>query len=219
MEKVKNNHQSAQKTVMEEMITYFQHNTGGETAESAAKFLRAANWNLEEALQLFHRNQEESEEDDYSDTDYDHSECDNLYPPPIALIHKGSFENTKLDAKAADRWLIVNIQSKAEFGSQLLNGHTWANETLAETISSNFVFWQIYDDKEEGLKVSTYYKAESRPVTLVIDPITGLQMRSWRGMMEAETLLEDLMPFMDKSPQHTTSSQYKAKILHIHRRH
>lgn len=217
MENVENNHQSAEKTVMEEMIAYFQHIVGAETAESATKFLRAANWNFEEALQLFHRNQEESEEDD--DSDSDNSKSDNLYPPPIPLIYKGSFENAKLAANAADKWLIVNIQSKAEFSSQMLNGHTWANETLAETISSNFVFWQIYDDREEGLKASTYYKVESRPVTLVIDPITGLQMHSWSGMVEADTLLEDLMPFMDKSPQHTTTSQYKAKILQIHRRH
>lgn len=49
---------------------------------------------------------------------------------------------------------------------------------------------QVYDDTEEGSKVCTYYKLDSMPVVLVIDPITGQKMRSWRGMVQPETLLE-----------------------------
>nr|POE73215.1 plant ubx domain-containing protein 7 [Quercus suber] len=37
---------------------------------------------------------------------------------------------------------------------------------------SNFFFWQVYDDTTEGRKVCTYYKLDSFPVVLVIDPIT-----------------------------------------------
>ena len=48
----------------------------------------------------------------------------------------------------------------------------------------------MYDDTTEGRKVCTYYKLDSIPVVLVIDPITGQKMRSWSGMVQPERLLE-----------------------------
>lgn len=36
----------------------------------------------------------------------------------------------------------------------------------------------------------TYYKLDSIPVVMVIDPVTGQKMRSWRGMIQPENLLE-----------------------------
>ncbi|GFP82218.1 UBX domain-containing protein 2, partial [Phtheirospermum japonicum] len=68
----------------------------------------------------------------------------------------------------------------------------------------------VYDDTEEGCKVCTYYKLESIPVVLVLDPITGQKMHSWRGMVQPETLLEDLLRFMDSSPSdHHVSLSHK----------
>ncbi|KAG5531950.1 hypothetical protein RHGRI_026529 [Rhododendron griersonianum] len=113
-------------------------------------------------------------------------------------------------AKFQDKWFLVNVQSTKEFSSHMLNRDTWANEAVAQTISSNFIFWQVYDDTEEGRKVSTYYKLDSFPVILVIDPITGQKMRSWRGMVQAESLLENLLPFLDGSPKdHHVSLSHK----------
>ncbi|XP_076922521.1 plant UBX domain-containing protein 7-like [Bidens hawaiensis] len=123
-----------------------------------------------------------------------------LYRPPFALMFHGQFEKAKEAAKAQDRWLIVNLQSTREFSSHMLNRDTWANEAVSQTITSNFIFWQVYDDAEEGRKIKTYYKLETVPVTLVIDPVTGQRMRSWRGMIQPESLLEDLLQFMDGSP-------------------
>ncbi|KAL8519772.1 hypothetical protein ACS0TY_010638 [Phlomoides rotata] len=123
-----------------------------------------------------------------------------LYRPPFALMFHGPFEKAKDNAKMQNKWLLVNIQSTKEFSSHMLNRDTWANEAVAQTIKTNFVFWQVYDDTEEGSKVCTYYKLDSIPVILVIDPITGQKMRSWRGMVQPENLLEDLLSFMDGSP-------------------
>ncbi|KAF2305751.1 hypothetical protein GH714_008031 [Hevea brasiliensis] len=50
---------------------------------------------------------------------------------------------------------------------------------------------KVYDDTSEGRKVCTYYKLDSIPVVLVIDPITGQKMRAWSGMIQPESLLED----------------------------
>ncbi|KAI3818354.1 hypothetical protein L1987_12159 [Smallanthus sonchifolius] len=124
-----------------------------------------------------------------------------LYRPPFALMFNGPFEKAKEAAKTQDQWLLVNLQSTREFSSHMLNRDTWANEAVAQTITSNFIFWQVCDDTEEGSKIKTYYKLDSVPVTLVIDPVTGQKMRLWRGMIQPESLLEDLLQFMDDSPK------------------
>ncbi|KAL9241723.1 hypothetical protein vseg_015799 [Gypsophila vaccaria] len=129
-----------------------------------------------------------------------------LYRPPFELMHQGPFEKAKLAAAAEDKWLVANLQSTTEFSSHMLNRDTWANEAVAQTIKTNFIFWQVYDDTSEGKKVCNYYKIESAPVVLVIDPITGQKMRSWFGMVHPDRLLEDLLPFMDGGPKTHHSS-------------
>ncbi|KAI3778707.1 hypothetical protein L2E82_08090 [Cichorium intybus] len=143
-------------------------------------------------------------ETDQGSTSTAESSRDNLaslYRPPFGLMFHGPFEKAKEAANNQDRWLLVNVQSTREFSSHMLNRDTWANEALAQTITSNFIFWQVCDDTEEGSKICTYYKLDSVPVTLVIDPITGQKMRLWRGMIQPENLLESLLQFMDGSPK------------------
>lgn len=123
-----------------------------------------------------------------------------LYRPPFAIMFHGPFEKAKDNARIQNKWLLVNMQSTKEFSSHMLNRDTWANDAVAQTIKTYFVFWQVYDDTEEGSKVCTYYKLDSIPVIMVIDPITGQKMRSWRGMVQPQNLLEDLLQFMDRSP-------------------
>ncbi|KAF3431013.1 hypothetical protein FNV43_RR25743 [Rhamnella rubrinervis] len=136
-----------------------------------------------------------------------------LYRPPFHLMFHGSFEKAKSAASAKDKWLLVNLQSTKEFSSHMLNRDTWANEAVSQTIGTNFIFWQVYDDTTEGQKVCTYYKLESIPVVLVIDPITGQKMRSWNGMVEPERLLEELLPYMDGGPKdhHVTLSHKRPR--------
>ncbi|KAK3211503.1 hypothetical protein Dsin_016209 [Dipteronia sinensis] len=135
----------------------------------------------------------------------DTSRSDNLaslYRPPFHLMLNRSFEKAKDAASVQDKWLLVNLQSTKEFTSHMLNRDTWANDAVSQTVSTNFIFWQVYDDTSEGKKVCIYYKLDSIPVVLVIDPITGQKMRSWCGMVvQPENLLEDLVPFMDCSPR------------------
>ncbi|KAK9063833.1 hypothetical protein SSX86_017705 [Deinandra increscens subsp. villosa] len=124
-----------------------------------------------------------------------------LYSPPFALMYHGPFQMAKEAASGQNRWLLVNVQSTMEFSSHMLNRDTWGNETVAQAINNYFIFWQVCDDTEEGRKIVTYYKLDTIPVTLVLDPITGQKMRLWRGMIEPETLLEDVLEFTDNSPQ------------------
>ncbi|WVZ25185.1 hypothetical protein V8G54_003729 [Vigna mungo] len=116
-------------------------------------------------------------------------------------------------ASLQNKWLLVNIQSTKEFSSHMLNRDTWANEAVSQTISTNCIFWQVYDDTTEGRKVCTYYRLDSIPVVLVIDPITGQKMRSWIGMVEPESLLEGLLAFLDAGPKdhHITLSHKRPR--------
>ncbi|XP_058090460.1 plant UBX domain-containing protein 7-like isoform X2 [Magnolia sinica] len=143
----------------------------------------------------------ESDQSAASTIDSSRDNLASLYRPPFALMHHGPFDKAKIEASLQDKWLLVNLQSTKEFSSHMLNRDTWANEAVAQTISTNFIFWQVYDDTSEGKKVCTYYNLVSIPVVLVIDPITGQKMRSWNGMIQPERLLEDLLPFMDRGPK------------------
>lgn len=124
-----------------------------------------------------------------------------LYRPPFALMYNGSFDKAKVEASLLDKWLLVNLQSTEEFSSHMLNRDTWSNEAVTQTIRTNFIFWQVYNDTSEGRKVCTYYNLVSIPAILVIDPITGQKMRAWAGMVQPERMLEDLLPFMEGGPK------------------
>ncbi|KAM1520511.1 hypothetical protein ACFX10_010885 [Malus domestica] len=144
-----------------------------------------------------------------------------LYRPPFKILFQGSFEKVagkgfvgaKSAASVQDKWLLVNLQSTKEFSSHMLNRDTWANEAVSQTIITNFIFWQTYDDTTEGKKVCTYYKLESMPVVLLIDPITGQKMRSWNGMVHPDRFLEDLLLFLDSGPRdhHVTLSNKRPR--------
>ncbi|GAA0159280.1 scaffold/adaptor protein [Lithospermum erythrorhizon] len=142
-------------------------------------------------------------EGDQSSSSVAESTRDNLaslYRPPFALMYHGPFEKAKDTAKLQNKWLLLNLQSTKEFSSHMLNRDTWGNEAVAQTIKTNFIFWQVNDDTEEGSKICTYYRIDAAPIILVIDPVTGQKIRSWRGMVQPESLLEDLLPFLDRSP-------------------
>ncbi|KAJ0963885.1 hypothetical protein J5N97_029007 [Dioscorea zingiberensis] len=136
-----------------------------------------------------------------------------LYRPPFDLMFNGPFDKAKVEASLQDKWLLVNLQSTEEFNSHMLNRDTWSNETVGQTILTNFIFWQVYHDSTEGKKVCTYYNLVSFPSILVIDPITGQKMRAWNGMIHPERLLEDLLPFMEKGPNenHVTLPPKRAR--------
>lgn len=84
---------------------------------------------------------------------YDNVES--MFRPPHELLFMGTFEEAKVEAQRADRWLILNIQLMLGFNSDRLNRDVWSNKAVSETIRDNFIFWQEYDDTIERLKVMT----------------------------------------------------------------
>ncbi|TKY58512.1 Plant UBX domain-containing protein 7 [Spatholobus suberectus] len=155
----------------------------------------------------------ESEQGAASTAESSRDNLASLYRPPFLLMFNGPFDKAKDAASVQNKWLLVNIQSTKEFSSHMLNRDTWANEAVSQTISTNCIFWQAYDDTTEGRKVSTYYRLDSIPVVLIIDPITGQKMRSWCGMVQPESLLEGLLAFLDAGPKdhHITLSHKRPR--------
>ncbi|XP_026395927.1 plant UBX domain-containing protein 7-like [Papaver somniferum] len=207
------------------LISSFLEVGVGQSIQIAKQYLEATNWDLEGALTLLY-----SAEARYPNTSYelinlgeanaraetvlsdvsavDNSLDDNLasmYPPPMELMYDGPFHKAKKAAEDEDRWLIVNVQSKQEFSSLTLNLDTWAHEAVSQIIAANFIFWQVYNDVTEGQKISNYYKLTAFPAVLVLDPITGKNVKSWTGTIDAVQLLEDLAPYMDAGPKHHLS--------------
>ncbi|AES86375.1 putative UBX domain-containing protein 2/7 [Medicago truncatula] len=210
----------------ETLVSYFLEIARGQTAATAKHFLQATSWNLEEALKLFLSGTKpplmdtanqidpssplpliketlESEQGASSTSESD--KLAYLYHPPFHLMFNGSFIKAKFAASMQDKWLIVNIQSTKEFSSLMLNRDTWANDAVSQIISTNFIFWLVYDDTTEGHKVCTDYRLDLIPVVLIIDPITGQKIRSWGGMIQPESLIEGLLTFLDAGPRGSSS--------------
>jgi hypothetical protein len=122
-----------------------------------------------------------------------------MFEPPRDLLFKGRFEEAKAYAAANSRWLIVNIQNTAEFASHQLNRDTWRDGGVEALVSSSFVLFQVYDVSEEGQMLVEFYQCNHIPAIMVVDPITGAQMRSWSGFLGPVALIEALMPFIDTS--------------------
>lgn len=137
-----------------------------------------------------------------------------LFRAPLKLLFQGTFEEAKSTSSRQNLWLLVNLQSTTEFASHMLNRDLWANEVVSQAIESSFILSQVYDDTTEGKKVSTFYRIESAPpVVLLIDPITGQNMRSWSGAIEAHGFVEDLMKYMDDGPHQYMASSTRNKRM------
>ncbi|CAN8275246.1 unnamed protein product [Cochlearia groenlandica] len=135
------------------------------------------------------------------------SKLSSLYRVPVNLLFKGSFQDAKSASSCKNLWLLVNLQSKTEFASHALNRDLWSNDIVSQAIESSFVLWQVYDDTNDGEKISTFYKIESLPpVVLLIDPITGKKMRSWTGAVEPQSFVEDMMSYIDSGPHEHIAS-------------
>ncbi|XP_010497037.1 PREDICTED: putative plant UBX domain-containing protein 14, partial [Camelina sativa] len=209
-----------------QLISSFINITAGQPEEIAIHFLEATRWKLDDAINLFLISYYQSPcchdalmcptsvavcpEDVWDDSTPEEpsdSRLSSLYRPPLDLLFNGSFEEAKATSSREDLWLLVNLQSTIEFASHTLNRDVWSNDAVSQAIRSGFVLWQVYDDTEEGHKISTFYKIDSSPpVILLIDPITGQKMRTWSGMIEAHDFLEDLMKYRDVGPHEHVAS-------------
>lgn len=105
-----------------------------------------------------------------------------LFRPPLDLIHKGPFFTAREEGKKQNKWLLVNIQDVTEFSCQILNRDVWSCPKVKRIIQNNFIFWQVYHDSQEGLKYRQFYRFDVWPYIAVIDPITGERIVAWNKL-------------------------------------
>ncbi|KAG2448168.1 hypothetical protein HYH02_006753 [Chlamydomonas schloesseri] len=131
-----------------------------------------------------------------------------LFKLPEDLVYAGNAQMARAQAQAEGRWLLVNVQSATEFASHRLNRDTWSHEALKEILKGTFVFYQTFENSSDGKALVKAYRLDALappggpvcPATLVVDPVTGAQLWHRAGFIDAEKLMEELVPFMDHGP-------------------
>ncbi|XP_078693986.1 UBX domain-containing protein 7-like isoform X2 [Branchiostoma floridae x Branchiostoma belcheri] len=104
---------------------------------------------------------------------------EDLFRPPIDLLHKGTFETAKKEGETGNKWLLVNVQNVQEFPCQQLNRDVWSNGLVKSIVQEHFVLWQVYHDSAEGQRYIQFYKVDTFPYIAVLDPRTGERLAEW----------------------------------------
>ncbi|XP_037563720.1 UBX domain-containing protein 7-like [Dermacentor silvarum] len=124
---------------------------------------------------------------------------EDLFRPPLDLMHRGSFESAREVGRTKNRWLMVNVQNVQEFACQVLNRDVWSNSTIKSIISEHFVFWQVYQDSEEGQRYVLFYKVVDYPYVAILDPRTGEKVLSW-NQVDAVKFCDAVTEFLAEHP-------------------
>ncbi|KAL5013857.1 hypothetical protein ScPMuIL_008127 [Solemya velum] len=127
----------------------------------------------------FQRETKQQEEQVYGASTAKQRTLEDLFRPPIDITYKGTFDNARDAGKLENKWLMVNIQNVKEFVCQALNRDVWSNSSVKYVIKDHFIFWQVYNDSEEGKKYMQFYKVDEWPYIAIIDPRTGENMVKW----------------------------------------
>ncbi|XP_050373680.1 leucine--tRNA ligase, cytoplasmic-like isoform X2 [Argentina anserina] len=118
-----------------------------------------------------------------------------LYHPPYELLFQGSFKKAKRTASVEDKWLLIWLHSWCLYTANLRRLIKTPGLMKLSQKSSALIL-------SSGRKICTYYNLVYTPVVLIIDPISGENMRSWYGMVQPECLLKDLLvQFLENSPK------------------
>jgi hypothetical protein len=56
---------------------------------------------------------------------------------------------------------------------------------------------QVYNSADQGQAIIASYHLEQLPAVLIVDPVTGAKVWERSGFISSDTLIEELVPFMD----------------------
>ncbi|XP_071798827.1 UBX domain-containing protein 7-like [Asterias amurensis] len=124
---------------------------------------------------------------------------EDLFRPPVDLMHKGTFNTAMETGQNQGRWLIVNVQDVQEFNCQKLNRDVWSDATVKSIINESFVLWQVYHDSDEGRRYMQFYKVEEFPHVALLDPRTGELLVSW-SKLDSTSFCDLVMEFLSNHP-------------------
>jgi len=96
--------------------------------------------------------------------------------PTHLMYNRGGFQGARNVAKDARRWLLVNLQSDADFACHALNRDVWRNDLVENLVREGFIFWQSSNNASDGQTYAQRYNVTGYPHIAIIDPRTGRQM-------------------------------------------
>nr|CAB3267482.1 UBX domain-containing protein 7-like [Phallusia mammillata] len=121
---------------------------------------------------------------------------EDLFRPPLDIMHKGTFHTAKGEGSMNSKWLIVNVQNIREFVCQVLNRDVWSNSSVKSLIKEHFVFWQVYSDSSEGERFMNFYSVTEWPHVSILDPRTGGRLAMFKEFTK-ESVISQLTDFID----------------------
>ncbi|XP_023226428.1 UBX domain-containing protein 7-like isoform X1 [Centruroides sculpturatus] len=140
---------------------------------------------------------------------------EDLFRPPLDLMHRGSLESARELGRTTNRWLMVNIQNVQEFACQVLNRDVWSNAAVKSIISEHFVFWQVYCESEDGQRYIQFYNVTEYPYIAILDPRTGEKLVVWNNI-DSVSFCDLVTEFLSHQPSPDgTSSNKKLKVESI----
>mmetsp|Transcript_54369 Transcript_54369/g.65439 ORF Transcript_54369/g.65439 Transcript_54369/m.65439 type:complete len:627 (+) Transcript_54369:36-1916(+) len=111
-----------------------------------------------------------------------------MFSPPSYVHRAGGFQGARAVARDARRWLLVNLQSDAEFACHALNRDVWNDELVTNLIQEGFIFWQSHDANADGRQYVDRYHVHSFPHVAILDPRTGRSMWKKEGWTQVNPL-------------------------------
>ncbi|XP_054712872.1 LOW QUALITY PROTEIN: UBX domain-containing protein 7-like [Uloborus diversus] len=130
---------------------------------------------------------------------------EDLFRPPLDIMHRGTFETAREVGQVSNRWLMVNIQDSREFSCQVLSRDVWSNQEVKRIISKHFVFWQVYSDSIDGQRYMQFYKPVEFPYVAMIDPRTGEKLTVWQNI-DATSICDLIAAFLKENNSPNGSS-------------
>ncbi|CAG5117029.1 unnamed protein product, partial [Candidula unifasciata] len=125
---------------------------------------------------------------------------EDLFRPPVDITFKGTFQNARDAGSSQNKWLLVNVQNVEEFSCQMLNRDVWSHADARNIIRDSFLFWQVYNDSEEGKRFMQFYKLNSWPYVAVIDPVTGEKQIIWDKIADGRVFCDLAKEFLSSCP-------------------
>lgn len=128
-----------------------------------------------------------------------------MYRPPFEIMSRLPWDLAREEGRAAEKWLLVNIQDPSIFDCQILNRDLWKDPGVKDTIKEHFIFLQYSKDDPRAAPYLQYYFqasdiADNYPHIAIVDPRTGEQMKVWSGppVLKPADFLMQLHEFLDR---------------------
>lgn len=107
-------------------------------------------------------------------------------------------DTARSEARAATKWIMINLQDNSDFTSQTLNRDLWKDQTVKALVKENFVFLQYTKDSDDGLQYIQFYPFDKYPHIAILDPRTGERVKTWSASLPAMEFVGEVTEFLDR---------------------